>query len=187
MEITGIHDGLASRSSEPSGPVTRLTIAQPVLPCGDCVHAEVCVIRPLLDPAKLAVRSPASPHDAIRINVALTIECEYHLMRDAGGRLRTPAIEDARKANAAKMREAQAAKRPPKPPASGVRVTSDTPAPRNRQGQIASRPEVRERMRQAALARHARARAEREAGGGAQGSVAARVPRGRIKSASWPK
>jgi hypothetical protein len=63
----------------PPGPVERVVIATPELPCGGCAHAAVCSIRPLLDPASLAVRGPDRPHEAIRIGVRITLECDHYL------------------------------------------------------------------------------------------------------------
>lgn len=62
-----------------SGPVIRTTIAQPVLPCPGCAHREVCAIRPKLEAAELAMRSPMSPDPAITIRLAVTVECSHYL------------------------------------------------------------------------------------------------------------
>jgi hypothetical protein len=62
-----------------AGPVERLTLLRPVLPCPGCAHAAVCAIRPLLDADKLAVRSMASPHEAVRIRLAFEVECDHFL------------------------------------------------------------------------------------------------------------
>ncbi len=65
-----------------AGPVEWLTLARPALPCAGCAHAPVCVIRPLLDADKLALRSPAAPHAAVRIRLALEVECDHFLAAD---------------------------------------------------------------------------------------------------------
>lgn len=75
-----------------AGPVERLTLARPALPCPGCVHAPVCSIRPLLDVEKLALRSPASPHEAILIRLTLEVECSHFLAGEAAPALPPPPV-----------------------------------------------------------------------------------------------
>lgn len=71
--------GNGSGPSGGAGPVERIALARPALPCPGCVHAPVCAIRPLLDVDALALRSPASPHEAIRIRLTVEVECSHFL------------------------------------------------------------------------------------------------------------
>jgi hypothetical protein len=67
-----------------AGPVERIALARPELPCAGCAHAAVCAIRPLLDPDALGIRAAASPHEAIRILPSVRIECSHFLAGPSG-------------------------------------------------------------------------------------------------------
>lgn len=99
--MTGLLDAIQSGGSQVvvgngaggptggAGPIERSMLARPVLPCPGCAHAPVCSIRPLLELAELGIRTPPAPHEAIRIALAVSIECAHFLAGE------TPAPEPA--------------------------------------------------------------------------------------------
>ena len=104
-----------------AGPIERLSLARPVLPCPGCVHAAVCSIRPLLDPEKLAFRTPPTPHEAIRVRLAVEVECSHFLADPSWSPPEAPKAipahstprESARRGTEASKRLRAAAKAPP--------------------------------------------------------------------------
>jgi hypothetical protein len=95
-----------------AGPIERLSLARPVLPCPGCVHAAVCSIRPLLDPEKLAFRTPPTPHEAIRVRLVIDVECSHFLADPSWSPPEAPkAIPPHATARESSRRGAEASKR----------------------------------------------------------------------------
>lgn len=141
-----------------AGPIERLTVARPVLPCPGCAHAAVCSIRPTLNADTLALRTPPSPHEAIRIRLAVEIECAHFL---AGAPVAPEPARPFRQTSAdireSSRRGAEASKR--------LRAAAKAPEAGGGPGKVVGyrsrpkSPETRERMRLAQLALAARRRA----------------------------
>jgi hypothetical protein len=55
----------------PSGPSA--------LPCGSCLHAGVCSIRPQLEAWVRNLKPPAKPHPALTVSVAIDVSCDHYL------------------------------------------------------------------------------------------------------------
>ena len=153
-----------------AGPVERLTLARPVLPCPGCAHGPVCAIRPLLNADKLSLRTPAAPHEAIRIRMTLELDCEHFLAGDvtvnqttavtperetwAAGQARRGAVLGASRARGATgLVKARAVK------AERHQAAGGGPGKPPSQTGIKRSPEARERMRLAMVASYERRRA----------------------------
>ncbi len=64
-------------ASQGSGPVERIQIGRPVLPCDRCSHRVVCAIKPKLEAAAIEVRAPASPDPNVTISVSVALTCAF--------------------------------------------------------------------------------------------------------------
>lgn len=60
-----------------SGPVERVQIGRPVLPCDRCSHQVVCSIKPKLQAAAIEVKAPTSPDPNVRITVHVDLTCAF--------------------------------------------------------------------------------------------------------------
>lgn len=146
----------SARPSGGSGPVERLTLARPVLPCPGCSHAPVCSIRPLLDEGALAFRAPAAPHAAIHVRLAVEVACDHFLAGDVvvaeADPVATAPTNAERLAVSRQRGQAGLAK---------VRAAKPGGGPAKRSGFSGRKhtPEMRERISAAMRASHARRRA----------------------------
>ncbi len=128
-----------------AGPVERISVVAAVLPCPGCAHAPVCAIRPYLNPEKLSLRTPAAPHEAIRIRMTLELECEHFL----AGNFPEPAPAGPVRVNQA-LRDTASRQRG----AAGLVQTG-----------LKRSPEARERMRVEMVASYARRQAAASSSG----------------------
>lgn len=147
----------------PAGPVELVTRARPTLPCEDCAHAAVCVIRPKLDAAKLELVAPPTPDPAIRLGITLTLVCRHFL--EAAARELIPAKPSAAEMLAASRARGAKAGGFVKGH-TGPKGVEAPPASSNGHAGSKRSPEVREHMRQAQMAAWERRRAREAAAPG---------------------
>ena len=157
IEAGGSPIVVANGSARPtggSGPVERLTLARPVLPCPGCAHAPVCSIRPLLDEGALAFRAPSAPHAAIHVRLAVEVTCDHFLAGDVVGAVEpVPAAPTNAERLAVSRKRGQAGLAKVRAKAGGGPGKRSGFAGRNHT------PEMRERISAAMRASHERRRA----------------------------
>lgn len=86
--------GAGGRQAMGSGPVERLSLVRPELPCPGCAHAAVCSIRPKLEGALPDIRTLASPHEAVTIAVTVAVTCQHFLVAAEAVFLEEPSAPD---------------------------------------------------------------------------------------------